>query len=221
MASLNLMTWESSVPLMRAGYHRSLLAKTEALRAARVIYPPAELVFLALEAVAFDDVKVVIVGQDPYHGPGQANGLAFSVPIQANAPPSLRNIFKEVADDIHGGSPPQRPTDLSDWACQGVLLLNASLTVEAGAAGSHRDLGWLALTDNIIAQLSAKRDHLIFLLWGRYAQSKREVIDESRHLVLAAPHPSPLSAYRGFFGCRHFSRTNAYLVEHGRSPIIW
>lgn len=221
MASLNLMTWESSVPLMREGYHRSLLARTEALRAERMIYPPAERVLFALEAVAFDDVKAVIVGQDPYHGAGQANGLAFSVPTQVNAPPSLRNIFKEVADDIHGGAPPQRSTDLSDWARQRVLLLNASLTVEAGAAGSHRDLGWLALTDDIIAQLSAKRDHLVFLLWGRYAQSKREMIDESHHLVLAAPHPSPLSAYRGFFGCRHFSQANAYLVACGRSPIVW
>ncbi len=221
MASLNLMTWESSVPLMREGYHRSLLARTEALRAERMIYPPAERVLFALEAVAFDDVKAVIVGQDPYHGAGQANGLAFSVPTQVNAPPSLRNIFKEVADDIHGGAPAQRSTDLSDWARQGVLLLNASLTVEAGAAGSHRDLGWLALTDDIIAQLSAKRDHLVFLLWGRYAQSKREMIDESHHLVLAAPHPSPLSAYRGFFGCRHFSQANAYLVACGRSPIVW
>ncbi len=221
MASSNLMTWESSVPLMRGGYHRSLLEKTEALRAERVIYPPSERVLFALEAVAFDDVKVVIVGQDPYHGPGQANGLAFSVPELVKAPPSLRNIFKEIAADIYGGAPVERSTDLSDWARQGVLLLNAGLTVEAGAAGSHRDLGWLALTDDIIAQLSTRRAHLVFLLWGRYAQSKREAVDESHHLVLVAPHPSPLSAYRGFFGCRHFSRANAYLVAHGRSPIVW
>ncbi|MCJ7551334.1 MAG: uracil-DNA glycosylase [Anaerolineae bacterium] len=206
---------------MREGYHRSLLEKAEALRVERVVYPPQERVLFALEAVAFDDVKVVIVGQDPYHGPGQANGLAFSVPELVKAPPSLRNIFKEIADDIYGGSPPERSTDLSDWAHQGVLLLNASLTVERGAAGSHRDLGWIVLTDDIIARLSAKRDYLVFLLWGRYAQSKRGVVDESHHLVLEASHPSPLSAYRGFFGCRHFSRANAYLVAHSRSPIVW
>jgi len=217
----NLGTWESAVPLMSAGYHHEMLARTEALRDSSTIYPPTDRVLFALEALAFDDVKVVIVGQDPYHGPGQADGLAFSVPDEVKAPPSLRNILKEIGDDVYGGDPPARSTDLSHWARQGVLLLNASLTVEGAKAGSHRKLGWLALTDDIIAQLSARRDHLVFLLWGRYAQSKRDAIDGRRHLVLEAPHPSPLSAYRGFFGCRHFSKANAHLQEHGMAPIIW
>jgi len=221
MKSRNLQTWETAVPLMGTGYHREMLAKTTTLRESRTVYPPADRVLFALEALAFGDVKVVIVGQDPYHGPGQANGLAFSVPNGVKAPPSLRNILREIGDDVYGGEPPVRSTDLGDWACQGVLLLNASLTVEDGKAGSHRALGWLALTDAIIAQLSARRDHLVFLLWGKFAQSKRDVIDGRRHLVLEAPHPSPLSAYRGFFGCRHFSKANTYLSTHRRAPIAW
>jgi uracil-DNA glycosylase len=178
-------------------------------------------VLRALEAIPFGAVRVVIVGQDPYHGDGQADGLAFSVAEEVQAPPSLRNIFREIADDIYGGDPPDLSTDLSRWAEQGVLLLNASLTVEAGKAGSHRKLGWMRLTDAIIKCLSAQRRHLVFMLWGRFAQSKVPLIDDGRHLILEAPHPSPLSAYRGFFGCGHFSRANAYLVEHGRTPITW
>jgi uracil-DNA glycosylase len=198
-----------------------MLEKVKAFRKLHTIYPPEDRVFYALQRTPFDAVKVVIVGQDPYHGPCQAHGLAFSVPEGIKAPPSLRNIFREVAEDVYNGELPSDSTDLSRWAEQGVLLLNASLTVEAGAAGSHADLGWTALTDAIIAQLSERRDHLVFLLWGRYAQSKKPLIDAQRHLVLTAPHPSPLSAYRGFFGCRHFSQANAYLEAHGRAPIAW
>jgi uracil-DNA glycosylase len=206
---------------MQAGYHLEMLAKVNALRRTRTVYPPEGEVFAALALTPFEAVNVVIVGQDPYHGPHQAHGLAFSVPESVKAPPSLRNILKEIADDVYGSLPPSSSTDLSRWATQGVLLLNASLTVEAGAAGSHARLGWTALTDAIISELSEQRDHLVFLLWGRYAQSKASLIDGQRHLVLTAPHPSPLSAYRGFFGCRHFSQANAYLEAHGHAPIIW
>ena len=218
---LSLDTWQQRVPLMAAGYHRELIAKVDALRQNAAIYPPPERVLYALEIIPFDAVQVVIVGQDPYHGPGQADGMAFSVPDDVKAPPSLRNIFKEVAQDIYGGHAPPFSNDLSRWAKQGVLLLNAALTVEAHQAGSHRSLGWHRLTDQVIAQLSAGREHLAFLLWGKHAQAKRDLIDGARHLILEAPHPSPLSAYRGFFGCRHFSRTNAYLAAHGGTPVVW
>lgn len=222
-----LDSWQARVPLMAAGYHRALVAKVDALRQNAVIYPPPERVLYALAALPFDAVRVVIVGQDPYHGPGQADGMAFSVPEDVKAPPSLRNIFKEVARDVYGGHAPPFSNDLSRWARQGVLLLNAALTVEAHRAGSHRGLGWHRLTDQVVAQLSAEREHLVFLLWGKHAQAKRDLIDgahrggAARHLILEAPHPSPLSAYRGFFGCGHFSRANAYLVEHGGTPIVW
>ncbi len=221
MSSADLKTWLSSVPLMQQGYHCELLQRVNTLRENHTIYPPRGRVLNALEKTPIGAVKVVIVGQDPYHGAGQADGLAFSVPEGVPAPPSLRNIFKEIADDVYDGAPPDFSTDLTRWAEQGVLLLNASLTVEAGSAGSHSELGWAALTDAIIAQLSADRDHLVFMLWGRFAQSKRSLIDAHRHLILEAPHPSPLSAYRGFFGCRHFSRANAYLVRYGRVEIEW
>lgn len=216
-----LETWESRVPLMADGYHQALIAQVDALRQSAIIYPPPERVFYAMSVTSFDAVQVVIVGQDPYHGPGQADGMAFSVPDGVKAPPSLRNIFKEIVDDIYGGNAPSFTTDLSRWAQQGVLLLNAALTVEAHKAGSHRSLGWHRLTDQIIAQLSAERDHLVFLLWGKHAQAKRALIDAERHLILEAPHPSPLSAYRGFFGCKHFSKANVYLVEHGGTSIVW
>jgi uracil-DNA glycosylase len=221
MSSAGLASWSSSVKLMREGYHRDILERVNALRETRTIYPPRGRVLYALKVTPLNEVKVVIVGQDPYHGAGQADGLAFSVPEDVPAPPSLRNIFQEIADDVYGGDPPAFSTDLSRWAKQGVLLLNASLTVEAGSAGSHSQLGWAALTDAIIAQLSADRDHLVFMLWGRFAQSKRSLIDGRRHLILQAPHPSPLSAYRGFFGCKHFSKANAYLMDHGKQAIEW
>ncbi len=217
----NLATWTQTVPLMRAGYHREMLEKVAVLRTQQPIFPPRGRVFRALELIPFHAVKVVIVGQDPYHGAGQADGLAFSVPEAIGPPPSLRNIFKEIADDIYGGDPPRFSSDLTRWAEQGVLLLNTSLTVEAGNAGSHRDLGWSPLTDALLAQLSEMREHLAFLLWGRAPQRNADLIDTDRHLILMASHPSPLSAYRGFLGCRHFSKANAYLARHGRTPIRW
>jgi uracil-DNA glycosylase len=216
-----LDTWQAHIPLMAAGYHRDLVAKVDVLRQNVTVYPPPERVFYALKTTPFDTVQVVIVGQDPYHGPGQADGMAFSVPDGVKAPPSLRNIFKEIQRDVYDDQPRSFSTDLSRWATQGVLLLNAALTVEAHQAGSHKNLGWHALTDQIIAQLSSERDHLVFLLWGSHAQSKRDLIDAAHHLILEAPHPSPLSAYRGFFGCGHFSQANAYLAAHGGTPIVW
>jgi uracil-DNA glycosylase len=193
----------------------------DALHKEQTIHPTQGRVLRALCLLSFDEVKVVIVGQDPYHGVGQADGLAFSVPENVPAPPSLRNILQEVAEDVYGGALPEVSTDLTRWARQGVLLLNASLTVEAGCAGSHRTLGWIPLTDAIIARLSDARDHLVFMLWGRYASSKCPLIDDRRHLILEAPHPSPLSAYRGFLGCRHFSKANAYLAGWEREQILW
>jgi uracil-DNA glycosylase len=206
---------------MAEGYHRDLREKVNAMRETKTIYPPPGRVLYALAVTPFDVVRVVIVGQDPYHGPGQANGLAFSVPEDVKAPPSLRNIFKEVRRDVYDGEQKAFSPDLTRWAEQGVLLLNVSLTVEAGKAGSHSALGWRRLTDQIIAQLSAEREHLVFMLWGNHAQSKRELIDDDRHLILEAAHPSPLSAQRGFFGCGHFSQANAYLVAHGSAPVVW
>ena len=206
---------------MAAGYHRDLAATVDTLRQTATIYPAPERVFYALALAPFGAVRVVIVGQDPYHGPGQADGMAFSVPEGIKAPPSLRNVFKEIQRDVYGGQYQPCSTDLTRWARQGVLLLNASLTVEAGKAASHRDLGWHRLTDQIIAQVSGEHKHLVFMLWGSHAQSKRLLIDGSHHLILEAPHPSPLSAHRGFFGCAHFSQTNAYLATHGHAPIVW
>lgn len=216
-----MQTWQETIPLMQTGYHLEMLAKVDARRTQTTIYPPRDRTFYALETLPFDQVQVVIVGQDPYHGPGQANGMAFSVPQGVKAPPSLLNIFKEIEEDVYGGQPQNFSPDLTRWAAQGVLLLNAALTVEAGKAASHKDLGWHALTDQIIAELSRNRAHLVFILWGRHAQSKRPLIDAGRHLVLESAHPSPLSAYSGFFGCKHFSKTNAYLAEHGGTPIQW
>ncbi|MDE6536006.1 MAG: uracil-DNA glycosylase [Muribaculaceae bacterium] len=184
-----------------------------------LIFPPAGKIFAALDACPFDRVKVVIIGQDPYHGPGQANGLAFSVAPGVAIPPSLQNIFKEVSDDM--GTPMPANGDLTRWAAQGVLLLNSSLTVKAGKPASHAGMGWEVMTDAAIKALSDGREHLVFLLWGAHAGKKSGLIDPSKHLILKAPHPSPLSAHRGFFGCRHFSRTNAYLKLHNVDPIIW
>jgi uracil-DNA glycosylase len=214
-------TWLQNIPLMQEGYHEELLERVKLIREGKTVYPPQDKVLYALEVTPFDDVQAVILGQDPYHGEGQAMGLAFSVPEEVPAPPSLRNIFKEVTQDVYNGEERDFSTDLTRWAKQGVLLLNALLTVEAGQAASHKDLGWQKLSDEIIAQLSAQRDHLVFMLWGKKAQAKKSLIDPERHLILEAPHPSPLSAHRGFFGCRHFSKANAYLREHGAHPITW
>ncbi|TFG69039.1 MAG: uracil-DNA glycosylase [Anaerolineales bacterium] len=214
-------SWRQHIPLIRGGYHDQLLTTVDALRANATIYPPSHRVFFALEATPFSQVKAVIVGQDPYHGAGQAHGLAFSVPEGIKAPPSLRNIFKEIEADIYAGAAPHFSTDLTRWARQGVLLLNASLTVEAGKAGSHQQIGWHRLTDQILLTLSQEREHLVFMLWGRHAQLKKELLDGHRHCILEAPHPSPLSAYRGFLGCRHFSKANHYMVAYQQTPVAW
>ena len=182
-------------------------------------YPPGRQIFAAFDLCPFDRVKVVIIGQDPYHEAGQAEGLCFSVADGVPFPPSLQNIFKEIQDDLGRPVPPSG--SLRRWARQGVLLLNATLTVRAHQAGSHQGHGWEAFTDAVIARLAVEREHLVFILWGSYAQRKGAMIDRSRHLVLASAHPSPLSAYRGFFGNHHFSRANAYLTSHGQTPIEW
>ena len=183
------------------------------------IYPPGSRIFAAFDECPFNNVKVVILGQDPYHGPGQANGLCFSVNPGVAMPPSLINIFKEIQSDT--GAPMPDNGDLSRWASQGVLLLNATLTVEEHRAGSHQGKGRETFTDHVISTLSQQRDNLVFILWGSYAKSKSALIDHQRHMVLTSPHPSPLSAHRGFFGNHHFSTANAYLASHGRTPIIW
>ena len=183
------------------------------------IYPPGADIFAAFDATPFDAVKVVILGQDPYHGPGQAHGLCFSVRSGVPVPPSLDNIYKELARDTGF----QRPAHgcLLPWAQQGVLLLNSVLTVEAGRAGAHAGKGWEGFTDHVVEVLNREREHLVFLLWGSYAQAKGKVIDTQRHRVLRAPHPSPLSAHRGFVGCGHFSAANQYLVRTGQAPVDW
>ncbi len=183
------------------------------------IYPPAAKIFAAFDSTPFEDVKVVIIGQDPYHGPGQANGLCFSVNPGIDIPPSLRNIFQEISTDT--GNPIPASGDLSRWATQGVLLLNASLTVREHQPRSHSGIGWETFTDAAVHALAEHRENLVFLLWGSDAIRKGAFIDRSRHLVLTAPHPSPLSAYRGFFGCRHFSKANEYLTAHGKTPVNW
>ncbi|MCZ6501081.1 MAG: uracil-DNA glycosylase [Gammaproteobacteria bacterium] len=185
----------------------------------KVIYPRGQEYFAALNTTPLDQVKVVILGQDPYHGPGQAHGLCFSVREGVQLPPSLVNIFKEIAADL--GLPEQTCGDLTGWAQQGVLLLNSVLTVEKHKAASHQGKGWEIFTDSVISVLSEKRESCVFLLWGSYAQKKGSVIDTNKHLVLRAPHPSPLSAHRGFFGCKHFSRCNQYLIETNQTPIDW
>ena len=187
--------------------------------AATTVYPPASKIFAAFDACPFDKVKVVILGQDPYHGPGQANGLCFSVNPGVAYPPSLVNIFKEVTADT--GAPAPADGDLSRWARQGVFMLNSVLTVEQGRAASHASHGWETLTDAAIEALSSQRENLVFLLWGSYAINKGRLIDRSKHLVLTSVHPSPLSAHRGFFGNRHFSQANAYLQAHNLTPVQW
>lgn len=183
------------------------------------IYPPGRQIFAAFDACPFPKTKVVIIGQDPYHGPGQANGLSFSVNPGIAMPPSLVNIFKEVSSDT--GAPFPADGDLSRWARQGVLLLNSSLTVREGQAASHSNIGWSLFTDAVVDRLANDSEHLVFLLWGAHAINKGARIDRNRHLVLTSPHPSPLSAHRGFFGNRHFSRANEYLLQHGKTPVIW
>jgi uracil-DNA glycosylase len=183
------------------------------------VYPPGKEIFKAFDCCAFDRVRVVIIGQDPYHGPSQANGLCFSVRPEVKMPPSLVNIFKEVRNDLGKPFPPNG--DLERWAVQGVLLLNATLTVRASTPGSHQNKGWETFTDAVIKTIATERNHIVFMLWGAYAQKKGELIDKTKHLVLSSAHPSPFSADRGFFGNKHFSQANAYLAKNGLPEIDW
>ncbi|MDR3088597.1 MAG: uracil-DNA glycosylase [Desulfobulbaceae bacterium] len=221
------MMWEECVPLMRLGRHHELadLAYGPSGSGGRKVFPPRELVFQALQLTPFDDLRVVILGQDPYfneHAAGpEAHGLCFSVPTGIPTPPSLRNILQEINASIYGGRPTRRETDLSDWARQGVLLLNASLTVVAGKANSHADLGWRELTDDIIRAISQGKERVVFMLWGAFAQKKAPLIDARKHCVLQTTHPSPLSAHRGFLGSGVFRRCNEYLLAHALPPIVW
>lgn len=185
----------------------------------RIIYPSMYDIFNCFRFTPLSDVKAVILGQDPYHNPGQAMGLSFSVPEGVEPPPSLVNIYKELESDL--GIPPVKSGDLTKWAKRGVLLLNTVLTVRSGAANSHKGMGWEIFTDSVIKKISDKKENVVFLLWGGNARSKKPLIDRDKHLVLECAHPSPLSAYAGFFGCRHFSKTNEYLVKHGKEPIDW
>ncbi len=185
----------------------------------KVIYPPGSLIFNAFNTTPFDKIKVVILGQDPYHGAGQAHGLCFSVQNGVPPPPSLLNIFKELQEDIGIDIP--HHGNLTHWAQQGVFLLNASLTVRAGEPMSHSKIGWAAFTDMVIKKISEQKKNVVFLLWGKFAQEKRILIDETKHCILRSVHPSPLSAYGGFFGCKHFSKTNEYLVSKGIDPVDW
>src|SRR5690554_2240619 len=200
-------------------YFKSLTTFIREEYAGKTIYPPAKLIFNAFNGCPFDEVKVVIVGQDPYHEPGQAHGLCFSVNEGVPIPPSLLNIYKELKNDL--SKPVPVSGNLERWAGQGVLLLNATLTVQAHRAGSHQGKGWEEFTDAAITHLARERDHLVFILWGAYAQRKGASIDANRHLVLKSPHPSPLSSHRGFFGNKHFSKTNSYLVAQGKEPVDW
>jgi uracil-DNA glycosylase len=183
------------------------------------VYPPGKEIFRAFDCCGFENVRVVIIGQDPYHGPGQANGLCFSVRPEVKMPPSLVNIFKEIREDLGKPFPPNG--DLERWAVQGVLLLNATLTVRASTAGSHQNKGWETFTDAAIKKLSDERENIVFMLWGAYAQKKGELIDKNKHFVLQSAHPSPFSADRGFFGNKHFSKANAYLKSKGLKEIDW
>ena len=200
-------------------YFENLVGFVKQEYASRTIFPPAGQIFNAFNTCPFNNVKVVILGQDPYHGPRQAHGLCFSVNDGIQFPPSLQNIFKEINSDL--GIPMPKSGNLTRWAEQGVLLLNATLTVRASQAGSHQGRGWEEFTDAVIKIISEKSENVVFILWGSYAIKKKALIDASKHCILTAPHPSPLSSYRGFFGCKHFSQTNTYLTSKGKTPIEW
>jgi uracil-DNA glycosylase len=214
-------SWKSRVGdyLQREDMQQLSAFLRERMRQGVRVYPPAPDIFAALDATPFEQAKVVVLGQDPYHGPGQAHGLSFSVPPGVPVPPSLDNIFKELQRDLGVARPAHGC--LLPWARQGVLLLNAVLTVEEGRAGAHQGKGWEGFTDHVVDVLNREREGLVFLLWGSYAQAKGKRIDTDRHRVLRAPHPSPLSAHRGFIGCGHFSAANAYLARRGHAPIDW
>lgn len=200
-------------------YFESLVSFVKQEYASNTIFPPAGQIFNAFNTCPFNNVKVVILGQDPYHGPRQAHGLCFSVNDGIQFPPSLQNIFKEITSDL--GIPAPKTGNLTRWAEQGVLLLNATLTVRASQAGSHQGKGWEEFTDAVIKIISEKAENVVFILWGSYAIKKKSLINASKHCILTAPHPSPLSSYRGFFGCKHFSQTNTYLASKGKTPIEW
>jgi uracil-DNA glycosylase len=215
---------ESWKQALQAAFHKpwflQIVTHLKTERASgKTIYPPGKLIFNAFDHTPFDAVKVVILGQDPYHGPGQAHGLSFSVPDGVPAPPSLVNIFKELKKDIGMNIP--NTGNLTKWADQGVLLLNAALTVRANEPASHAKIGWMDFTDHVIRTISDQKTGIVFLLWGRFAQEKQVLIDETKHHVLKAAHPSPFSADKGFFGCRHFSKTNELLIKQGKTPIDW
>jgi uracil-DNA glycosylase len=221
------MLWEEEIPLMRAGYHKELVRQAYGeASGGKKVFPPREMVFNSMRLTSFDSLRVVILGQDPYfneypsQGP-EAHGLCFSVRQGIPIPPSLRNIFDEINNSIYGGEKRCCFTDLSRWAEQGVLLLNATLTVIAKRPNSHANIGWQKLTDNIIETIAKKKEHVVFMLWGAWAQKKRGMIDQKKHLILETSHPSPLSAHRGFLGSGVFVRCNTYLVEHGFDPVVW
>ncbi len=218
---MNIQSWHPNIKILLETQSMTDLKRflQQQKQAKKVIFPHFKNWFKAFELTAFDKVKVVILGQDPYHGLGQAHGLSFSVVQGVKKPPSLSNIFKELYGDLN--IEPSQSGDLTHWATQGVLLLNSVLTVEANHAASHANQGWEAFTDNIIKTLSEEKQRLIFMLWGAYAQKKTVLIDKDKHLILTATHPSPLSAHRGFLGCRHFSKTNDYLKIHNQQVINW
>ncbi len=212
--------WQSFLAYeLQQDYAKELFRELDKLYNVKTIFPPKEKLFTAFELVSPQDVKVLILGQDPYHGAGQANGLAFSVEKGVKIPPSLRNIYKELESDL--GIIPSFHGDLTQWAAQGVLLLNATLTVEEKKAGSHHYLEWHRFTDALIKKLSEKSEPIVFILWGNFAQAKEKLIDKQKHFILKAPHPSPLSAYHGFFGSKVFSKTNEYLKSRGEQAINW
>ena len=214
-------SWQQDVGAeFERDYMRALRAfLKDRLKAGAQIYPNGADYFKALNLTPPENVKVVILGQDPYHAPGQAHGLSFSVPAHMPLPPSLKNIFREIQDSLE--TPALQTGNLEPWAEQGVLLLNAVLTVEAHTPGAHKGKGWETFTDTVISNISAQREGVVFMLWGRYAQRKKNLINTARHLVLEAPHPSPLSAHRGFLGCNHFKKANDYLVSQNKMPIMW
>ena len=213
-------SWKSALSKeFEKPYFHSLTSFVRQAYKTKTVYPPPGLVFNALDSCPLSQTRVVILGQDPYHGQGQAHGLSFSVPLGIANPPSLINIFKELEADVNRSQ--TQHGNLTAWASQGVLLLNATLTVEAGKAGSHQQQGWEQFTDAVITKVSQKKEQLVFLLWGKFAQSKIKLISRNKHQVLTAPHPSPLGAWRGWFGCKHFSKTNAFLKKHHKKEIVW
>lgn len=215
------VSWKKALsPEFEKPYFQDLTAFVRNEYQSETVYPPPKYIFNAFEKTPFDQVKVVILGQDPYHGPNQANGLSFAVNPGERLPPSLQNIYKELASDL--GIKPNTSGDLTHWATQGVLLLNATLTVRAKSPGSHQNRGWEQFTDSVIRTISQQKTHLVFILWGSYAQKKGIVIDKTKgHLIISSPHPSPFSAHSGFFGSRPFSQTNTFLMLNGQEPINW